>query len=194
MFSDVNHPNVTLSEWEAFKVSETARQSLITEIVDREDCGFFPDWFTPLARGVAIAAPVLLAEVGYRKGMRSPPDWIKRNPDVYSLPLGHTKGAKRSDALIARRCDKHNLWMIERRVADVEQVLVCIFGSTPILAPDCKSAMCLAKHCNVDNPPHGLRWINFAPADCENAIKFAKERHAHETFGTGEALSDDRLH
>jgi hypothetical protein len=72
--------------------------------------------------------------------------------------------------------------MIERRVADVEQVLVCSFGSTPILAPDYKSAMCLAKYCNVDKPSHGLRWIDFAPADCEGAIEFARERRIDEAL------------
>ena len=61
MFSDVNHPNVTLSEWEAFKAAETARQSLITDIVDRGDCGFFPDWYVPLAREVADCRSCIVA-------------------------------------------------------------------------------------------------------------------------------------
>jgi hypothetical protein len=85
MFSDVDHPNVTLSEWEAFKASETTRQSLITEVVDRRDCGFFPDWYVPLARGVAIAGPALLRESGYDDGMRRPNDWLTNGPDCFKL-------------------------------------------------------------------------------------------------------------
>ena len=58
-------------------------------------------------------------------------------------------------------------------MGDVRQALVCNFGSTPIIAPSYTSAMCLALHCNVDNPPHGLRWIKQAPDDCSSAIEFA---------------------
>jgi hypothetical protein len=42
--------------------------------------------------------------------------------------------------------------------------------------------MGLATHCNVDNPPHGLRWIKQAPDDCEGAIEFAYERLRNEAL------------
>jgi hypothetical protein len=184
MFYDIDHPNVTLSEWEAFKAQEGARQTRFSKIVDREDCGFFPDWFTPLARGVAIAAPALLEKAGYRQGMRRPCDWTKWDPDVYSLRLGYTEGADSSNALIVRRCDKHPWWMIERRLADVEQVLVCKFGSTPILAPDYKSAMCLAMHCNANKSPDDVRWIKFSPDNSESVKEFARQRLVMETVNS----------
>jgi hypothetical protein len=193
MFNDVDHPNVTLSEWEAFKASEAAQQSLIREVVDRSDCGFFPNWFVPLARGVAIASPALLSEAGYRVGMRRRRDWRTSDGDCYWLNVGYTKGADRLDRLIVRLCGDHEWWIIERRVADIEQVLVCNFGSTPILTPGYKSAMCLAMHCSVDNPPHGLRWIKLAPDDCEGAIEFALERHVDELFGAHSAHPEGQV-
>ena len=180
MFNDVDHPHVTLSDWEAFKASETARQCRIAEVVDRGDCGCFPDWFVPLARGVAIASDALLSEAGHRKGMRRQRNWIKLDPDSYSLRVGYTNGADRSNLLIVRRCDKHEWWVIERRMADIDEVLVCGFGSTPILAPSYTSAMCLSLLCNVDKPPHGLRWIKQAPDDCPGAIEFALKRRIDE--------------
>ena len=42
MFNDADHPNVSLSDWKAFKASEAAGQSFIMEVVDRGDCGSFP--------------------------------------------------------------------------------------------------------------------------------------------------------
>jgi hypothetical protein len=183
MFNDLDHPNVTLSEWAAFKASETARQSFVTQIVDRRDCGIFPDWFVPLARGAAIASPALLSEAGYRKGMRRPRDWRTSDGDCYWLNVGYTQGADSLDRLIVRECEGHEWWVIERRIADIDQVLVCSFGSTLILTPSHISAIRLAQHCNVKNPPHGLRWINQAPDDCAAAIELAQRRHVDELFG-----------
>ena len=48
-----------------------------------------------------------------------------------------------------------------------------------------KSAMRLAMYCNVDNPPHGLRWIKLAPGDCEGAIEFARQRRIDEAQPEG---------
>ena len=80
MFNDADHPNVALSDWKAFKASEAAGQSFIMEVVDRADCGFFPDWYVPLARGAAIAGHALLREVGYDDGIRRPPHWLTNGP------------------------------------------------------------------------------------------------------------------
>ncbi len=41
MFSDIDHPNVTLLDWQAFKASETARQCLIAEVVERTNATVF---------------------------------------------------------------------------------------------------------------------------------------------------------
>jgi hypothetical protein len=133
----------------------------------------------PLARGAAIAAPALLREAGHPDGMPRPPDWLTQGPDCFVLFIN---GPLSSDELIIRRCDKHG-WIIERWVERRQEVLVWSFGSTPILTPSYISAMCLAMHCDVDNPPRGLRWIKQAPDDCEGAIEFALERNVAEIFG-----------
>lgn len=193
MFYDEDHPNVALSEWAAFKASETARQSLITEVVDRRDCGFFADWLVPLARGAAIASHALLRQAGHHNGMHRPRDWRKVSRHYYSRRIGG-EGFCWLNTLVVRRCDKHDWWLIERRVADVDQILVCRFGSTPIVTTSYASAMRLAMHCNIDNPPHGLRWIKQAPDDCEGAIEFAYEREVNETCGANSTQLIAHLH
>jgi hypothetical protein len=67
-------------------------------------------------------------------------------------------------------------------------------GRDKILAPNVKLAICLATHCNVDNPPHGLRWIPQVPVDCEGAKTFAHQRYVHEAFGFDKVPSEGRLH
>ena len=84
--------------------------------------------------------------------------------------------------LPVRRCDKHEWWVIERRVADVDEVLVFNFGSTPIFTRGYQSAMRLAMYCNGNNPPHGLRWIKETPDDCPGAIEFARKRRIDEAL------------
>ena len=187
MMFEEGHPNVTLSDWQAFKASETSRPSLIAEIVDRRDCGCLPDWFVPLARGVAIASDALLRRAGHRDGVRRRPGWREVDRHCYRQLTGG-EGPNWPDVLIVRRCDKHEWWAIERRVADVDEVLVCSFGSTPIFTRSYQSAMRLAMHCNVDDPPHGLRWVKEAPDDCSGAIEFARRRRI------GEAQPEGQLH
>ena len=99
-----------------------------------------------------------------------------------------------SDELIIRRCDKHEWWIIERITGGKEEVLVCSFGSTPIVTLSYKSAMCLAMHCNVDNPPHDLRWIKLAPDDCSGAIEFARKRRIDEALDANSAHPEGHLH
>ena len=193
MFYDEDHPNVTLSDWQAFVVSETARQSLVAEVVDRSDCRCLPTWFVPLARGVAIASDALLHQAGHHDGMSRPRDWRKVSRHCYSRVIGGG-GFRWLNTLAVRRCDKHEWWVIERRVADVDQVLVCCFGSTPIFTRSYTSAICLAMYCNVDNPPHGLHWIKDAPDDCSGAIEFAYERCRHEALGSNSAQAEGHLH
>ena len=116
--------------------------------------------------------------------MPRPSGWHTHGPDCF---LCYVNGP--SDELIIRQCDKHEWWIIERINRGKEEVLVCSFGSTPILTPSYTSAMCLAIHCDVDKPPHDLRWIKLAPDDCPGAIEFAlkhrldeakSERHLHK--------------
>ena len=100
---------------------------------------------------------------------------------MHKDPQGQ-KSHTSKDSLAVRRCDKHEWWVIERRVADVDEVLVLSFGSTPIFTRSYQSAMRLARHCNGNNPPHGLRWIKETPDDCPGAIEFARKRRIDEAL------------
>jgi len=179
MLYEDGHPNVTLSEWQGFsawqKYLKEFPPHLVDEVIDRHKCGCLPDWYVPLARGVVISSDALLRHAGHCPGMHRPRGWREVSSDCYSQVIGNM-GLSWPDVLVVRRCDKHEWWAIHRRVADVDEVLVFDFGSTPIFTRGCASAMRLAMHCNVNNPPHGLRWIKEAPDDCQAAIEFARKR------------------
>ncbi len=74
MMHEDGHPNVTLSDWQAFVAWQKSRvsPSPIEEVVDRNETGCLPDWFVPLARGIAIASDDLLREAGHHHGMYRP--------------------------------------------------------------------------------------------------------------------------
>jgi hypothetical protein len=51
--------------------------------------------------------------------------------------------------------------------------------------------MCLAKYCNVEDPPEDdLRWVKPEPDDCEEAIAFALRRQGVEAFGPDPLYSE----
>ena len=57
MMSDEHHPDVSRSDWEAFRNSFSP--ALFEEVIDRTE-GMLPDHFVPLARGIAIPSDALL--------------------------------------------------------------------------------------------------------------------------------------
>jgi hypothetical protein len=179
MFNNADHPHVTLSDWQAFKVAEVARRSVVAEVIDRDGVYCLPEWFVPLARGVAIASDALLQRAG--RGRKYPHGWRKIDPHCCRQLTGG-EGAHWPDLLIVRECDKHDWWAIQRRVADVDQVLVLDFGSTPIFTRSSASAKRLAEYCN-ENTPAGLRWAKEAADDCSGAIAFARQRRDVESVG-----------
>lgn len=185
MFYEDDHPDVTLSEWQGYSAWQKYLKEfpvyLVDQIIDRSECGCLPEWYVPLARGVIIASDALLHQAGHYHGMHRPPGWRQVSSDCYSQIIGYNQ-SDWPDALVVRRCDKHEWWAIERRVADVDEVLVFDFGSTPIFTRSYVSAMRLATHCNVNNPPHGLRWIKQAADDSEAAIDFARKRQLYEVL------------
>jgi hypothetical protein len=65
MFNDVDHPNVTLAEWQDFIAREKSckEHPLLDEVIDRSQC-CVANWFVPLARGAAVASDALLRRVG----------------------------------------------------------------------------------------------------------------------------------
>ena len=87
-----------------------------------------------------------------------------------------------------------NLWTIERlregrRYKAIDEVLVHVFGSTPIVCRNYQSAMRLAMHCQVIDPPAGLRWIGTAPNNCEAAMEIARKRRINEARGANKCAT-----
>ena len=89
MMFEEGHPNVTLAEWQGFKSWQKSCPSrLIDELIDRDECGCFPNWFVPLAPGVMIASDELLRQAGHHRGMYRPRDWRPLCPDSYKKVIG----------------------------------------------------------------------------------------------------------
>jgi hypothetical protein len=181
-FEDRHHPKVSPEDWRKFKAYQESCKTFpshpIDVVIDRDECGFMPYRFMPYrfmpyrfmpycyvprARGVVIASNALLRQAGHTDGMRRPRDWRQIHRDGYKKVLGDS-GSWTLDALYVMRCNKRRqLWMMERRISDVDQVLVFDFGSTPVLTRGHASAMRLAMYCHLTEPPHGLRWVKEAP-------------------------------
>jgi hypothetical protein len=104
MFCEEGHPDVTLSDWAAFKKGFSP--FVIEEVIDRSAIKLL-DRFLPLARGVVIASPHLLNTAGYRIGSRRPPGWSKPHCDVFQKDI-------RADNLLVRGYHGHPFWHVER--------------------------------------------------------------------------------
>jgi hypothetical protein len=193
MMFEEGHPNVTLEDWQAFiEWQKICKQwSVIDKVIDRSEC-CIPDWFVPLARGVAIASDALMRRVGQHPGS-DPPHWLKFGPDCFG-------GLFCSDctSLEVRKFEGTNLWTVERCDLDGgrhdEVVLVHIFASTPIFTRSHQSAMRLAMHCHANGPPFDLRWIKTVPNNKQAAIEFARKRRNDEALGANNAQPDGQLH
>jgi hypothetical protein len=109
MFYDVDHPNVSLSEWQTFLKEPPPH--LIGEVIDRSKLGL-PWWFVPFARGIAIASNALLREAGHRLGMHRPRGWLNYNVDMFRWMIDWDPFNRRW--LLVRQCNNQGLWTIER--------------------------------------------------------------------------------
>ena len=174
MFYDIERPEITLLEWEQF--CEEFPPHLIEDVIDR-DKACLPDWFMPLAWGVAIASDELLREAGHRDGMRQPHGWRETTPHYFKHDIGDDVWASWR-FLLVRVSDETCLWTIERlgpsRRYEVDEVLGHIFGGTPIFTRSYQSAMCLAMHCHTKEPPPGLRWIKGPQNEVKGVTEFAR--------------------
>ena len=68
MVHDEFHPDVSLSDWEAYR--DWVSPHPFEEVLDRSKVRL-PDWYLPLARGAAIPDRQLLSRAGYRAGSGS---------------------------------------------------------------------------------------------------------------------------
>ena len=188
MFYDIERPEITLSEWERF--CKDFPSHLIDKVIDREKA-CLPDWFMPLAWGVAIASDELLREAGYRHGMRQPPGWRERTPDYFTHYIAYENG------LLVRESEETDLWTIEHlgpsRRYEVDEVLGHVFGGTPLFTRSSRSAMCLAMHCHTKEPPPGLRWIK-APEenDVRRVAEHAKHHRGYERYHVRSDNQDEK--
>ena len=189
MFNNIFHPNVTLSDWETFVKSYSP--FVIDRVIDRHEA-HLPEWFVPLARGAAIPSEELLRQVGHRHGKHRPHGWRETDTDYFLYPL------TLNSSLLVREIDDTNLWTIERLQAgrryEVDDVLVFVFGWTPILARSYQSAMRLAMHCRMNWRPGGLIWIKGIPTDLQPAIEIARQRDVREASCASGAGSQRHLH
>jgi hypothetical protein len=182
MILEVGHPNVPLADWQAFR--KECWPSTIKEVIDRSEIKL-PDWFVPLARGVAIASDHLLHRAGYRPGSHRPHGWRKTECDVFEKRDVADKDMSCVATLAVRQYANQDWWTIERyredrRYENVTDVLVYHFGSTPIFCWNYQSAMRLAEYCHLNGPQHGLRWVAACPDNKDAAIEFAQKRRVDE--------------
>jgi hypothetical protein len=146
MFLDEEHPDVSLSDWEAFRKGFSP--CLIEEVLNRKDVRT-PDWEVPLARGYAIASRILLRQAGrqsrtqYSRGWRQGKMYFVRENGPHQLYV--------------TQYYNQDLWAISRRLPflsmqEGNEMLVFLFGSTPMLTRTCQSAIDLAD-LSADRPP-----------------------------------------
>jgi hypothetical protein len=188
MFRDEGHPDVSLSDWEAFckwhtpaSASGAPQCRAIEKVVDRSEIRL-PARFLPIARGAAIASSYLLRRAGYSPGAHRPRGWKKPKRRAGSEEV--FKELSR-EYLIILRCGL--FWQITRDYGTVRPphrnfALAHIFGSTPILTRTYQEATYLAEFCSKDGPlPSGLCWVRGCPDDMNGAIHFALDRRIAET-------------
>jgi hypothetical protein len=190
MMYAVGHPDVALSDWQAFRKGFSPH--LFREVIDRNKIKL-PDWFVPLARGVAFASDALLLKAGYRRPSDRPPGWRKTNSDVFSKRTVLGKDMTVA-TLTVRQYEDQDWWTIERyhenrKYEDITDVLVFRFGSTPIFCRNYQSAMQLAEYCQKNELPSGLCWVAAYPDDKDEAIEFARKRRIREAGCTSHSAS-----
>ena len=196
MMFEEGHPIISLKDWQGFKSWQKFQigfpSHLIDEVIDRNGTGLL-DWFVPLARGGAIASDALLRQAGHHPRMYRPRGWREGSRDYYCQVI-RDQGGRWLYGLAVRRCDKHEWWVIERMVADVDEVLVHMFGSTPIFTRSYQAAMRLAMYCHANGPPSDLRWIKTVPNNKQTAIELARKRRIDQALGANSAQPDGHLH
>ena len=111
MMFEEGHPIISHSDWKGFCASQKSLKDfpshLIGEVIDRDEARL-PNWFVPLARGVAIASDALLRKVDHRPGMRRPRGWRETSPEYFVWNIDW------NSFLLVRESDETGLWTVER--------------------------------------------------------------------------------
>jgi len=182
LLNQFGHPDVPLRDWNAFRAGFSP--FYLDEVINRDEV-HLPEWFMPLARGVATPSDALLRRVGHWD-VRG---WFETDPGVFRLYLG-------GYYLQVRQCGNQNLWAVEKLDngprPSVDEVLVFCSGGTPIFTRTPTPAMQLAMHCNFSRPPYALRWIK-SPDDFEgfdDLVILARARSLDERGAVSEHRYD----
>lgn len=172
MFHDQYHPDIPQSDWDAFQ----RWGSPYVKVLDRNSVNL-PDWFVPLARGVATPSRYLLRLAGYGRGWRRPPGWRKG-------PRGELTKEFNQECLIVTPgplCRIEREGTLQRPHLRVNMTLAHEFGPTPILAGSVQVAICLAEFCILPGRlPLKLCWAEACPDDVKGAIEYAHQRRINE--------------
>jgi hypothetical protein len=178
MVHDECHPDVSLSDWEAFR--NGVSPYLIEKVLDRS-AARLPWWYLPLARGAAIASPHLLRRAGYRPGSRRARGWSEPKRGAGCEEVFKDLG---EDCLIVVSCKP--FWWIALNTGTLARphdhsnfALVHNFGSTPILTRTYQEATYLAEFC-FEQGSAGLCWVHECPDDMNGAIDFSLDRAVDE--------------
>ena len=97
---------------------------------------------------------------------------------------------------MVRECGDTNLWTVERlgparRHVDDDEVMVHVFGSTPIVTRSSHSSMRFAMYCHKNRPPCELRWIKTTPNNKQVAIEgIARKRQINEAIFATRAVGN----
>jgi len=171
------HPNVTLEDWQGFSAWQKSLKefpaSLIGEVIDRNETQL-PDWFVPLARGVAVASDSLLgAPADFVSNSPVPSSWRPAGGNVFKWDVAGVCGWYVQGF--------GDLWIPGRwSLRQGERVLVHQFGATPIVTRHCRTAMWLSVGCRAF---HELCWIKACPTNRDAAIEFTRKRQTDEARG-----------
>jgi hypothetical protein len=168
------HPNVSLADWNGY---QRLAPYPLEKVVNRSDISM-PDWYLPLARGVAFPSSTLLRMAGYRPGSHRARGWLRAKDEVFR-DLGR-------ECLIVQSCKP--FWRIGFDPGTLSRphnhsnfALVHYFGSTPIVTRTYQEATYLADFCFKKCPStSGLCWVHECPGDINRAIYFAHERCINE--------------
>jgi hypothetical protein len=186
MVHDECHPDVSLSDWQAFcnwyspaSVSGVPHCRAIETVVDRSAIRL-PSWYLPLARGAAIPSLYLLRKAGYRPGAYRARGWRKPNRSGDHEEVFKDLGRA---CLVVLRCEP--FWRIALDTGTFSRphnhyALVHRFGSTPILTRRYQEATYLAELC-YEKGSSSICWVKECPRDMRGAIDFAFDRRLAET-------------
>jgi hypothetical protein len=147
-------------------------------VIDRNKTAL-PDFFVPLARGIAVPSDLMLRKAARTRAFQELPVWVQLLPYTFKTQLSL------KCALCVEKVG--DLWTIGRARADEAgnyqtEVLVFRFGSTPIFTRTYCEAMYLAECCSRE-PMSGLMWVDSQPLGSEDdAMADARERRIREAL------------